>query len=110
LPRYSVQCLCGGFLSEAAFNPEALDINHDAAAHSKIHHAPLKPKKSKVPWTKEEDAKLLQMRNDGRSWEYIVANLPGRSKGTIQVRCSTKFKSNTAILCRRVSAILAVFV
>jgi hypothetical protein len=35
----------------------------------------LKPKKSKVPWTKEEDAKLLQMWNEGRSWEYIF-NLP----------------------------------
>ena len=29
-------------------NPAALDINHDAAPHSKIHQAPLKPKKSKV--------------------------------------------------------------
>ncbi|KAH8782183.1 hypothetical protein BGZ57DRAFT_744214, partial [Hyaloscypha finlandica] len=35
-------------------HPKALDINYDAAAHSKIHQAPLKPKKSKVPWTEEE--------------------------------------------------------
>jgi len=59
-------------------NPAALDINHNAAAHSKIHQAPLRPKKSKVPWTEEEDAKLLQMWNEGRSWEYIAAALPGR--------------------------------
>ena len=70
----------------------ALDINHDAAAHSKIFQAPLKPKKSKVPWTEEEDANLLRMWNEGRSWEYIAAALPGRSEGTIWVRCLTKFK------------------
>jgi hypothetical protein len=40
-------------------NPAALDINHDATAHSKIHQALTKPKKSKVPWTEEEDIKLL---------------------------------------------------
>ncbi len=73
-------------------NPAAMDINHDAAAHSKIHQAPLKPKKSKIPWTEEEDIKLLQMWDEGRSWEYIFAALPGRSEGTIRVRCSTKFK------------------
>jgi hypothetical protein len=48
-------------------NPAALDINHDAGAHSKIHRAPLKPKKNKIPWTEEEDIKLLQMWNEGRS-------------------------------------------
>jgi hypothetical protein len=76
---------------------KALDINHDAAAHSKIYQAPLKPKKSK--WTEEEDIKLLQMWNEGRSWEYIFAALPGRSEGTIRVRCSTRFgkRSRTGV-------------
>lgn len=59
--------------------------------------APLKPKKSKVPWTEEEDAKLLRMWNEGRSWEYIAAALPGRSEGTIRVRCLTKFKKRSRI-------------
>jgi hypothetical protein len=76
-------------------NPTALDINHDSSAHSKIHQAPLKPKKGKVPWTEEEDIKLLQMRNKGHSWEYIFAALLGQSKGTIQVRYSTKFKKRS---------------
>ncbi|KAH6706213.1 hypothetical protein BKA61DRAFT_492039, partial [Leptodontidium sp. MPI-SDFR-AT-0119] len=40
-------------------NPGALDFNHNAAVHSKTHQAPLKPMKSKVPWKKEEGAKLL---------------------------------------------------
>jgi hypothetical protein len=48
-------------------NHVALDVNHDAAAHSKIHQAPLKLKKSKVLWTEEEDIKLLQMWNEGYS-------------------------------------------
>jgi hypothetical protein len=73
-------------------DPKALDTNHNAAAHSQIRQAPLKPKKIKVPWTEEEDIKLLQMWNEGRSWEYIFAVLPSRSEGTIRVRCSTKFK------------------
>jgi hypothetical protein len=72
-------------------NPAALDINHDAAVHSKTYQAPLKLKKSKVPWTKEDDIKLAQMWNEGRSWEYIFAALPRRSEGTIRVRCSTRF-------------------
>jgi hypothetical protein len=38
-------------------NAATLDINHDAAPHSKIHQAPLKPKKSKVSWI-EDDVKL----------------------------------------------------
>ena len=72
-------------------DPSALDINHDAAKHSQIHQAPLKPKKSKLSWV-EDDIKLLQMWNEGRSWEYIFASLPSRSEGSIRVRCSTKFK------------------
>jgi hypothetical protein len=72
-------------------NPNALDINHDTAEHSKIHQAPLKPKKSRVSWV-EDDIKLAQMWNEGRSWEYIFAALPNRSEGSIRVRCSTKFK------------------
>ena len=71
-------------------DPNALDINHDAAAYSQIHQAPLKPKKNK--WTEAEDIKLAQMWNEGHLWEYIFAALPHRSKGTIRVRCSTKFK------------------
>ncbi|KAG9233179.1 hypothetical protein BJ875DRAFT_485394 [Amylocarpus encephaloides] len=72
--------------------PAKASTHHDAAAHTKIHRALSKPKKSKVPWTEEEDAKLLRMWNEGRSWEYIFAALPNRSEGSIRVRCSTKFK------------------
>ena len=46
--------------------PAKASTHHDAAAHSKIHQAPLKPKKSKVSWI-EDDIKLVQMWNEGRS-------------------------------------------
>jgi hypothetical protein len=72
-------------------NPTALDINHNAAAYSKIHQALLKPKKSKVSWI-EDDIKLVQILNKGHSWEYIFAALPNWSEGSIRVCYSTKFK------------------
>jgi hypothetical protein len=75
-------------------DPNPLDINHDAAEHSKKHQASLKPKKSRVSWV-EDDVKLAQMWNEGRSWEYIFAKLPHRSEASIRVRCSTKFKKRS---------------
>jgi hypothetical protein len=84
--------------------PEALDTcaskkalaevpaYHEAATYSKIHQVLLQTKKSRVKWTPEEDAMLLQMRNDGCSWEDISAALPDRSPRTIRVRCTTKLK------------------
>jgi hypothetical protein len=44
------------------------------------------------PWTTEDDAKVRQMYDDGCSWEDIHTALPGRTKGAIQVRYSTKLK------------------
>ena len=35
-------------------NLNALDINHDATAHSQIYQARLKLKKSKVSWVKDD--------------------------------------------------------
>ena len=72
--------------------PAKAPIYHDAAAHSKVYQAPSQPKKGHVKWTPEEDVTLLQMRNNGCSWEDIDAALPCRSIGTIRLRCSTKFK------------------
>jgi hypothetical protein len=85
-------------------NPEALDIcssreapakvaiPHEAAAHSKMYPATLRPQIKHAPWTPGEDATLLKTRNEACSWEDIHAALPHRSKGTIQVRYSTKLK------------------
>jgi hypothetical protein len=75
--------------------PAKVPTHHEAGAHSKVHQALLKPKKGRAKWTKwttEEDATLLQMKNDGCSWEVIHAVLPHRSIGTIQLHYSTKLK------------------
>jgi hypothetical protein len=50
-------------------------------------------KTKRAPWTAKEDEKLRKMHGDGYSWEDIHAALPGRSKGAIQVRYSTKLKT-----------------
>lgn len=43
-------------------------------------------------WTPEEDEMVRSMKRDGRSWAQIHSALPHRSKGTIQVRYSTKLR------------------
>jgi len=72
--------------------PAKAAIPNEAAAHSKIYPAALRPQIKRAPWTPEEDVTLLKMRNEGCSWEDIHAALPHRSKGTIQVRYSKKLK------------------
>lgn len=67
-------------------------IPHEATAHSKMYPAALRPQIKRALWTPEEDTTLLKMRNKGCSWEDIHAALLHRSKGTIQVRYSTKLK------------------
>ena len=76
-------------------DPNALDINHDAAKHSQIHQAPLKPKKSKVSWV-EDDIKLAQMWNEGCSWEYIFAASLTRVNGPSG--CAVRQNSKTCKL------------
>ncbi|RSL40325.1 hypothetical protein CEP54_016148 [Fusarium duplospermum] len=44
-------------------------------------------------WTPEEDEMVRSMKRDGCSWAQIHSALPHRSKGTIQVRYSTKLKA-----------------
>jgi hypothetical protein len=66
--------------------------HYNAAAHSKIHQAPLQPKKKwkHVKWIAEEDATVLKMRDeDGCSWEEIHDALPHRTLGTIQAHYYT---------------------
>jgi hypothetical protein len=67
-------------------------IPHEVAAQSKKYPAALRPQIKRAPWTPEEDATLLKMRNEGCSWGDIHAALLHQSKGTIQVRYSTKLK------------------
>lgn len=50
-------------------------IPNEAAAHSMIYSAALRPQIKRAPWTPEEDATLLKMRNEGCSWEGIILKL-----------------------------------
>jgi hypothetical protein len=60
-------CLC------LPIYPEALDINY--AIYSIVHQA---PKKSKVIWTLEEDAMLVQINNNGYCRKrYVLPSLAG---------------------------------
>ena len=58
---------------EAPMSPPLTDEKKTAFASSE--HCPLI----------EDDIKLVQMWNEGRSWEYIFAALPNRSEGSIRV-------------------------
>lgn len=37
-------------------------------------------------WTEEETAKLMRLHHENWSWDYIITQLPGRSKQACQVR------------------------
>lgn len=34
---------------------------------------------SKIPWTEEEDQKLLQLKECGMSWDEVAERIPGRN-------------------------------
>ncbi|KAH8591194.1 hypothetical protein B0O99DRAFT_690798 [Bisporella sp. PMI_857] len=96
----------------------ASDNNHDAAAHSKMHQAPLQIKKqsveqkstraaacrvppvtlqakrTRIPWTAEESEKILEMKKEGYSWEKIGLafrqQTSQRTLGAIKMQYYTK--------------------
>ena len=69
-------------------------IPYEVAANSKIRQAPLRPQKKRVRWTPDEDATILEMKEEGCSWKDIQDALPNRTLGAIQVRYSTISKGN----------------
>jgi hypothetical protein len=46
----------------------------------------------KVKFSREDDKLLLQLKEDGLSWDEISDRFPERSKGTLQVHYSTKLR------------------
>ena len=46
----------------------------------------------KVKFSREDDKLLLQLKEDGLSWDEISDHFPERSKGTLQVHYSTKLR------------------
>jgi hypothetical protein len=98
------QLPCSSEQLNLPINPEALAmspitetssqaaISHRIPSHSKIYPAAVRPQTKGNAWTPEEDQTVIRMKKDCASWEEIHNALPHRSKGTIQVRYSTKLK------------------
>jgi hypothetical protein len=57
----------------------------------------LDPSVSKAPWTKEEDARLLELHREfGNSWSKIADHLPGRIGETVKARFRVRVRANEA--------------
>lgn len=41
-----------------------------------------------TPWSEDEDATIKRMREEGKNWNDIFSNLPGRGKDAIKKRCA----------------------
>jgi hypothetical protein len=48
--------------------------------------------RGRYKFKKEDDDKIIQMREKGKSWDEIAEEISGSTKGSIQVRYSTKLK------------------
>jgi hypothetical protein len=48
--------------------------------------------RGRYKFEKEDDDKIIQMREEGKSWDEIWEEIPGSTKGSIQVRYSTQLK------------------
>ena len=55
-----------------------------------------RPQPKRPRFTEEEDARLVDLKQRGWSWEDIQRSFPGRSTGSLQVRYSTKLKERNA--------------
>jgi hypothetical protein len=60
-----------------------------------MRQAPLRRQAPHQAWAQKEEATLREMKEAGCSWDEIHAALPHRSKGTLQVRYSTKLKGRS---------------
>jgi hypothetical protein len=47
-------------------------------------------RRGRYRFKKEDDDKIIQMREKGKSWDEIAEEISGSTKGSIQVRYSTK--------------------
>jgi hypothetical protein len=48
--------------------------------------------RGRYKFKKEDDDKIIQMKKEGKSWDEIAEEISGSTKGSIQVRYSTKLK------------------
>lgn len=59
----------------------------------------LEPRNSRThaKFTTDEDRRIINLRNSGKSWKEIAEQLPGRSPGALQVHYSTKLKLKSVV-------------
>jgi hypothetical protein len=60
-------------------------------------------RRGRYRFKKEDDDKIIQMREKGKSWDEIAEEISGSTKGSIQVHYSTKLKDRIMGTPKRVS-------
>jgi hypothetical protein len=71
--------------------------SHERAASS-LAQPPGQGVRRKYRFKEEDDNKIIRMREEGKSWDEIAKEVPGSTKGSIQVRFSTKLKDRKVTL------------
>src|SRR5438045_2724238 len=80
--------------SNASFSARPSRRAQPFSACARAENAPSRSKRPR--FTEEEDARLVDLKQRGWSWEDIQRSFPGRSTGSLQVRYSTKLKERNA--------------
>ncbi|OAG34045.1 hypothetical protein AYO21_11813 [Fonsecaea monophora] len=68
---------------------DLLDDDEESKASpptSPLTSPPTSPNKRKIQWSKEEDDKILNLRNNGWTWDAVAAEMPGRSGRSCRLR------------------------
>ena len=73
------------------FSQELLPLSRHQG-QKRVQPATSRVKRKRIPWTPEENRKIVKMKKQGCSWEEIHRALPDRTPGAIQVQYSTKLK------------------
>jgi hypothetical protein len=85
--------------SNALFSARPSRHAQPFSAYARAENAPSRSKRPR--FTEEEDARLVDLKQRGWSWEDIQRSFPGRSTGSLQVRYSTKLKERNAASIRK---------
>lgn len=65
--------------------PGGVEIEGDPAPIPSIsEHTPKKKGRTNTPWTAEEEQRLKNMRDSGRSWSEIAKTFPNRTEGSVK--------------------------
>ena len=75
-----------------------LGIHESLVGQEGMPEPAARPKGPKLKFTPEEDAKLVDLKeNKNMTWKQIADFFPGRTSGTLQVRYCTKLKAKQTV-------------